>query len=208
MTQHIGNDRGTDRKLGRPRRAALCAAGLGLTLVLGACGDEGPTAAPSTTEPGETAFATLDGNGDSYLDSDEIAEWVDEPGTFEEWDADADSELDYDEIAGNAFEKWDRDDDGTLTQYEWKRGVDFWYPLEKENVTFGDWDGDGDSELDADEFREAFDSSAAGETWKYDRLDKKTFKTAYFELYDRNDDGKVSETEFEQGASVFGTARE
>lgn len=198
-------------------KPALCAAATAVGLLLGACGDDGdaevtaPESGQTSATEGsaeESAFATLDGNGDSYLDSDEIAEWVDERGTFEEWDADADSELDYDEIAGNAFAKWDRDDNGKLTEYEWKRGVDFWYPLDREVVAIADWDGDGDSELDADEFREAFDSSAAGETWKYDRLDKKKFKTAYFDLYDRDDDGKVSEAEFEQGASVFGTPRE
>ena len=191
-------------------KTALCAAGTALALALGACGGGDEQASSATTDlpPGENAFATLDGNGDSYLDSDEIAEWVDEPGTFEEWDADADSELDRDEIAGNAFSKWDRDGNGTLSEAEWRTGVDFWYPTDLNPVPFGDWDGDGDSELDPDEFREAFDSSVGGEAWKMDRLDKNAFKTAYFELYDKDGDGRVSEAEFEKGAAVFGTPRE
>lgn len=84
---------------------------------------------------------------------------MDESGTFEAWDADADSELDSDEITGNAFELWDADGNGTMSNEEWEDGTELWYPQPATVTAFSDWDGDGDSEIDADEFREAWDIS-------------------------------------------------
>ena len=71
-----------------------------------------------------------------------------------------------------------------------------------------DWDGDGDSELDADEFKERFDSSVLGESWRAGTLDERTFKQAYFELYDTDDDGRVSQSEWTTGSAVFGSPGE
>ena len=153
-------------------------------------------------------FDTLDANGDSYLDRDEIAESADANGVFEVWDADADSELDRDEIAGNAFTLWDRDGDGRVSEEEWKASTDLWYPADAEFVVFDDVDGDGDSELDRDEMVERFDLSALGEAWGPGPLDKRTFKRAYFSLYDRDDDGRISKEEGSYAASAFGTPAE
>lgn len=121
-------------------------------------------------------FDTLDANGDSYLDNDEIAERADATGVFEDWDADADSELDRDEIAGNAFGLWDRDGNQKISEEEWETATKLWYPEDPDLVVFDDADGDGDSEVDADEFTERFDFSALGEEWNSPTLDKTTFK--------------------------------
>lgn len=150
-------------------------------------------------------FDTLDVNGDSYLDNDEIAERADATGVFEAWDADADSELDRDEIAGNAFGLWDRDGNRKISEEEWETATDLWYPEDPDLVVFDDADGDGDSEVDADEFAERFDFSALGERWDSPTLDKTTFKAAYFSLYDTNEDGRVSAEEWAYGAAAFGT---
>lgn len=153
-------------------------------------------------------FDTLDANGDSYLDADEIAESADAASFFDAWDADADSELDRDEIAGNAFRLWDRDGSEAVTEEEWKTGTDLWYPTKSKVTVFADIDNDGDSELDADEFAERFDLSALGESWQEQTYTRDTFRSAYFELYDRDDDGKVTEDEWTYGASAFGTPAE
>ncbi len=153
-------------------------------------------------------FDTLDANGDSYLDADEIAESADAASFFDAADADADSELDRDEIAGNAFRLWDRDGSEAVTEEEWKTGTDLWYPTKSKVTVFADIDNDGDSELDADEFAERFDLSALGESWQEQTYTRDTFRSAYFELYDRDDDGKVTEDEWTYGASAFGTPAE
>lgn len=185
-------------------------------LFLGACADEpDPVAVDETVDEtidddpiddtaGVDDFDTLDANGDSSLDEDEIAEWVDEEGVFDQWDSDADSELDEDEIHGNAFALWDSDGDGTITETEWQTGSELFLPADGEVVAMDDLDGDGDSELDADEFAEGFDVSLLGETWSADSLDETAFKQAYFELYDFNDDGQVTSDEFSKGSRFLG----
>ena len=159
--------------------------------------------APATAAAQE--FDTLDANGDSYLDNDEIRESADVSGTFDAWNADADSELDPDQITANAFRLWDRDANGKLSEDEWETGTELWYPDDAKVVVFDDVDGDGDSELDADEFAERFDVSALGETWTSNTLDENEFKSAYFGLYDTDDDGKVSKAEWAYGPSAFAT---
>lgn len=160
-----------------------------------------PTA-PAVASVGD--FDTLDANGDSYLDNDEIRESADVSGTFDAWNADADSELDPDQIAGNAFRLWDRDGNQRLSKEEWETGTELWYPDDAEVIVFDDVDADGDSELDADEFSERFDVSALGEAWTSGTLDENEFKSAYFGLYDTNDDGKVSKAEWAYGPAAFG----
>lgn len=160
-----------------------------------------PSAPAATT----TGFGTLDANGDSYLDNDEIRESADVDGVFDTWNADADSELDRDQIAGNAFRLWDRDADRKISAEEWRSGAELWYPEDVDLVVFDDADGDGDSELDADEFAERCDVSGLGEAWTPPSFDKTRFKRAYFSLYDTDDDGRVSKDEWEYGATAFGT---
>ena len=160
---------------------------------------------PNAPDATTTDFGTLDANGDSYLDDDEIAESADVDSVFDSWNADADSELDRDQIPGNAFRLWDRDGNKKISEQEWRSGTELWYPEDVDVVVFDDADGDGDSELDADEFEERFDISGLGEAWTPRSFDKASFKRAYFELYDINDDGRVSKAEWEYGATAFGT---
>lgn len=192
-----------------PYRGALL---LAVALVgLGACGnDDADVAAPVVTAQQSeieesTEFGTLDANGDSYLDADEIAETADGDALFDAWDADRDSELDHDEIAGNAFRLWDFDRNGMISEAEWKDNAEIWYGPAGQPRVFADHDGDGDSELDADEFAESLDTSAIGETWSASTLNMQEFKNAYFELYDADNDGKVSEGEFTRGSAIWGT---
>ena len=164
-----------------------------------------PTAPVVATTPG---FGTLDANGDSYLDEDEIAESADVSDVFDTWNADADSELDRDQIAGNAFRLWDRDGNGRISEEEWRSGTELWYPEDVDVVVFDDADADGDSELDVDEVAERFDVSGLGEAWTPSSLGESQFKRAYFSLYDTDDDGRVSKEEWDYGASAFGIPTE
>lgn len=182
-----------------------------VVLGLAGCGDDSDDEI-AVDEPAaivdDDDFDTLDANGDSYLDGDEIAEWADDTGAFNEWDIDGDSELDRDEITGNAFELWDADDNGSVSEQEWEDGAELWYPDDAETVVFSDLDGDGDSELDGDEFAESVDLTPIGESWNADSFDAENFETAYFELYDRDADGKVTETEWTDGAAMVGSPKE
>lgn len=192
-------------------RKALMVGASAVVLLVGACAEDSvPAAADPDVDTVDTAadFDTLDANGDSYLDVDEVAEWADDTGLYEQWDEDADSELDRDEISSNAFELWDRDADGSISEDEWETATDLWYPDDAAVTVFNDVDGDGDSELDRDEFAERFDYSALGESWAGDSLDEETFSEGYFELYDTDDDGRVSDLEWTNGSALFGSPNE
>lgn len=186
-------------------RRTLTALALAGTLGLTACGSDEPTEPQALDQDTTTAageFDTLDADGDSYLDEDEIAEYANK-AAFEPWDADADSEIDRDEIVGNAFWLFDADGDGAVTQAEWEDGATRWLPSGTVIVPVADHDADGDSELDEDEFTEAYDADALGEDWVDVPLDEQEFADRYFELYDADDDGKVTEQEFEAGLDYF-----
>ncbi len=183
-----------------------------LMLALVACDEAGTTDAldNDAAAPAEEVndFDTLDANGDSYLDADEVAEWADDTGVFTDWDEDADSELDEDELFGNTFSLYDADGNGTISESEWETAADTVFPNDKDLIVFDDFDSDGDSEIDEDEFAERFDFSYIGESWVSDPLDEETFRQSYFELYDADNDGRVSEDEFRDGAALVGTADE
>ncbi len=46
-------------------------------------------------------------------------------------------------------------------------------------TVFSDWDGDGDSELDEDEFTERWDASLMGEQWTTTPMSKDQFKANF-----------------------------
>lgn len=196
-------------------RTSLIALGLGLLAWTAAGCAEGESAeneempdAEAAEEmamaaPEPDAFATADADEDAYLEVDEISLWFDEAGILERWDVDRDSLVSRQEVLAHSFGLWDRDGDHALTEVEWQRGVDQWFPGDAEPIVFADWDDDGDSELDADEFNESFDVSVLGELWIED-LDRAVFKNAYFELYDLNDDGRVSRLEWDAALEFHG----
>lgn len=63
-----------------------------------------------------------------------------------------------------------------IDESEWRREPNLWYPDGVTHTTYADWDGEGDSELDLDEFAERFDFSALGKhpAWPTPGLDRYT----------------------------------
>lgn len=184
---------------------SICA---GLFLALASCGDDEPAVvdAPAAQSEEDDEFEVLDANDDEFLDVDEIPE-NEGREVFLAWDTDRNAVLDRDEIHGTAFKLWDINRDGRISEAEWTQNADVWYSRPVVEA-FADWDNDGDSELDADEFSERFDLSAVGDRWAGETLEEAAFKDAYFELYDANNDGRVSRLEWQTGKAIWGTAPE
>jgi len=186
----------------RMRVLALFVTGL---LPFAACDADGAEEMEPAATMEPPAFATLDLDGDSYLDADELAEWVDDEGVFTRWDIDADSELDADDIDESVYTIWDADEDTVIVESEWETGVDYLYPDALDPGTFQDWDLDGDSELDADEVAEGLDATNWNEYW-YEAdavIGFDEFMDMYFALWDRDGDGRIDSVEYESGAEYW-----
>jgi len=99
---------------------------------------------------------------------------------FATWDADDNEYVDDQELS-DAFDQneyylnWDSDSDGTLTEEEWRSGVDTYYPeyTEDDYGTFNAWDRNNDATLDNDEWMEGT-----------------------FELWDEDQDGLINVDEY------------
>lgn len=52
---------------------------------------------------------------------------------------------------------------------------------------------------------DAFDVSSLGESWAETGLTEETFKSAHFELYDLDDDGRVTHSEWDRAVAFHGT---
>lgn len=160
----------------------------------------------TTPAPAAGSFEALDGDGDSYLDADEMAEWVDDEGIFTAWDIDPDSELDADEINEGVFRVWDGNDDDRITEMEWETGVDFFYSDDLDSGHFQDWDLNGDSELDMDEVAEGLDATEWNEAWYTDDdpvIDHDGFFDRYFTLWDRDEDGVIDRAEHSDASNYI-----
>ena len=103
-------------------------------------------------------------------------------GTFNEWDADADTEITESEwnegwADVDLFGEWDADADGFLTEEEWTSGTEEWNNVGWDWGTFGDWDTDANAELNEEEFGQGF-----------------------YTVWDADDDQVLTQTEFRTGA--------
>lgn len=160
----------------------------------------------ATTATAQQEFETLDANDDSYLDADELAEWVDDEGIFTRWDVDGDSELDADNINESIYAIWDLDDDEVVSEAEWRTGTTYLYPDDIDPGAFGEWDLDGDSELDADEVVEGLDVTNWNEEWYTDAdpvVGYDDFLDRFYTLWDLDDDGLLDTLEYHGGAAYW-----
>lgn len=175
-----------------------------MTLVVTACATQTPdtVAVPDGSgvdaDAGTITFDMLDADRDSYLDMAEMPALV-HRGVFKDWDADADSALDRNEIADTAFQVFDDDGNGVVTGREWVANAPRWLPRGTTVEPLLEFDADGDSELDVDEFAAILGGATFGDVWADAPLDEARFAEAYFGVYDLDDDGQVSHAEFESG---------
>jgi hypothetical protein len=82
-------------------------------------------------------------------------------GNIREWDNTGDGRFDAAEFYVVLFHIWDRNHDGTINQDEWEYGTtNFLSDYNREELgDFGDWDEDGNNELDINEFARGIESA-------------------------------------------------
>ncbi|MGK7311843.1 MAG: hypothetical protein ACN0LA_06340 [Candidatus Longimicrobiales bacterium M2_2A_002] len=75
-------------------------------------------------DPG--VFDDWDVNSDSELDLDEVSEGLDTTQWNEDWYTDADPVVGYDEFLDDYYALWDLDDDGLVDTVEYYDGLEYW----------------------------------------------------------------------------------
>ena len=149
------------------------------------------------TEPADGldyGYSEWDVNTDRALGRDEFGTWAGEQG----W-----AEMDEEGFSETTVGLWDVDDDDRVSEQEWTDATDRWYGDDVEYGTWADWDGDGDSFLDANEVREGMETNNL-----YDRVDMdndavfddEELADWWFDVWDFNDDETIDTTEWDWSA--------
>lgn len=163
--------------------------------------------APATQRPmemGDDEFSNWDRSGDQTLDRQEFGMWIEDEGVFDDW-FDTEDNVDRDQLASDLHEKLDRNDDGEVTETDWTTSSLDLFGAEDPGQ-WSEWDLDADGELSEDEFQQV-----AEEKGLYGRIDQngdavisdEEARDFYFDLFDRNDDGQVDMSEWEEGRSTW-----
>lgn len=85
--------------------------------------------------------------------------------------------MQHTELTTAFFELWDVDDDGSLSEVEWKTGLEAWFPDRSQMLRFENWDLDHDGSLGVIEL---------GEGVLHSRV---------YDAYDLNQDGVIETRE-------------
>jgi hypothetical protein len=159
--------------------------------------EEGETAAEGEATPG-TAWSEWDADGSDFLDREEVSAWWDDVQADLAWDADTEEGLSREEFVEGVRGAWDLDDDGRVTEEEWRDASDdVWGD---EAGAFADWDGDGDSELDANEVSEGLETRGLYDVVDKDRdalVDDEELADWFYDVFDLDDDAEIDQTEWE-----------
>lgn len=160
--------------------------------------DVGPETEMAEVEYG---FAEWDADQNRYLDENEWTTW-DADQDRSAWNTDGEDGLSADEFGVVTVTVWDRDDDDLVSEDEWNEGTERWFGDDVDYGAWADWDLDGDSELDANEVREGFETNNL-----YDRVDRdadliiddEELADWFFDIFDWNDDDQIDTTEWDWG---------
>lgn len=142
---------------------------------------------------------TTDGvmsTADGAVDTAAFCQRLENENVFGDWDTDGDSRIDTDELASKTFDMWDTDNDSLLTESEWQRNQD-WFDV---IYDYQGWDTDGDDRLNKEEFTTGIRYNDGLSQWAgdADALDRDRFCRALFSAADKNNSGRVEQDEWER----------
>lgn len=158
--------------------------------------------APVTEPEAEYAFVEWDADANRMLDRDEWTVWVTETPRWTAWDVDDEEGLGTEEFGVTTVTVWDADDDDLVSEEEWRAGTDRWFGDDVDYGVWTDWDGDGDSFLDANEVAEGFEVNGLYDVVDRDAdavIDDEELADWFFDVFDANDDSEIDTTEWDWG---------
>lgn len=154
------------------------------TLLVGAC---------ATTD--RTRFDVWDVDRDARISATEFNRGYDTVRI--DWDRNNDRVFDRNEVAAGVFGWYDVDGDGILDQNEYMRAQ---AAFGDELGLFADYDANRDVRIQNREFVDRFNRTTVYDRWDVDRsgtLDDTELRTGWFGAADRNRDGFVDRSEWE-----------
>ncbi len=172
-------------------------------LLFASCNIDGNDDKPSYIKPNgeirvkdesDSRFAKLDADQDEGITQAEF-DAVFEDETFDDWDVNGDKLLDFEEFRDGVFDLHDEDHNSSLTESERNTIFD-----DKPGADIADWDRDGNEEMDREEFRQIFSMKTKFSDWDENEngnLDKHEYNRRMYRMMDKNDDGIISRTEFD-----------
>jgi hypothetical protein len=182
---------------------------LPITLLIAGCDAQGTddrpeTEAPLTDRPVEVAtFSQWDEDGDQHLDSLEFVMWVQDENVFGDWvgEEGVDMEVFHDHLQTAL----DVNADGDIDERDWSIGIQRIFG-DEDPGTWEEWDLDGDGTLDGAEFMQGAEHHGL-----HARVDQngdqvitiRELQAFYFELFDRNGDGRIDSNEWNQGRATW-----
>lgn len=158
--------------------------------------------APVAEPEAEYAFVEWDADANRMLDRDEWTVWVTETPRWTAWDVDDEEGLGTEEFSVTTVTVWDADDDDLVSEEEWRAGTDRWFGDDVDYGVWTDWDGDGDSFLDANEVAEGFEVNGLYDVVDRDAdavIDDEELADWFFDVFDANDDSQIDTTEWDWG---------
>jgi hypothetical protein len=149
-------------------------------------------------------YGEWDMDADDALGIEEFRSWWNEQDFFDDWRADEDEGITREQFAERLHVEWDTNGDDVVSEVEWQEGTDTWFAGDVEDGAWDDWDGDGDSELDANEVAEGLERNGL-----YDRVDRdddaviddEELADWFFDIFDDNDDDRIDTTEWDAAKS-------
>lgn len=116
-------------------------------------------------------------------------------------DANNNGILDSAEFTPYVYHRWDTDRSGFITSDEWDASTVRWYgPKVTTYKTYGDWDMDKDGRLNDAEFEAMVNTTGLYTSWDVNAdkvLETNEYSAQTFRLYDTNDDGALSLSEWQ-----------
>ncbi len=117
------------------------------------------------------------------------------------YDRNGDGMLEEDEFKTYTFSRWDTDGDGFLGDEEWNYYTNLWYAQhpQTQRQTYVYWDKDKNGKLDASELDTLVSETKLYSIWDTNqdgKVDNEEYAQASFKIYDRNNDGELSASEW------------
>lgn len=151
------------------------------------------------------AFTDVDQDGNTEVVLTEVVTFYEDAGLYDWLDANANEIIDEEEFRNWVFNFLDVDGDNSVSEEEMATGFDLLYDSDYE-VTYQDFDGDADAGVTVDEFNTVYDPTdllASLDVDTNDEVGLDEFPQGIFNIADEDDDGMLSEQEFNDNVTLF-----